>query len=220
MVMQGLEDGRLVDGTGHSVSTRSAVFVFTATASAQQQQRKQQQAAAAAAAASSGVKVGAKAAQHQQRQAFSSGAAAEGLEFGGGEQKSGSSSSNGASAGGSGRLANTVQEIAARVDDVIWLNDLKSVDLRSILDLQLDQAAAAAAVRHGIVIEVDEGAREAVVQEALRLGRGARPVAQLVRKCVLAPLAEALLAKGGGGEGCRALVSVARGGAIKLELMC
>jgi ATP-dependent Clp protease ATP-binding subunit ClpA len=98
------------------------------------------------------------------------------------------------------------------VDDVIALRPLARADLASVLDRQLAQAAAAAAARHGVELRVDAAARAALVAEAEQQGRGARPLAGLVRKRVLGPLAEALLAGGavGGGGAAAAAAPGAR----------
>jgi energy-coupling factor transporter ATP-binding protein EcfA2 len=234
VVMQGLEDGRLVDGTGHSVSTRSAVFVFTATAAPLPTRGGSVGSSggggvqAAGGGGSSGALAGGGAAGRaatagggglpaQRVQRYSVSAGAEGLEFGGGggSGASGTGSARPTTAGG---LPAAVQEAAARVDEVIWLNDLGEGALGDILDAQLAEAAALAAARHGVALEVDAAARRAVVAEAARARRGARPLAQIVRRAVLAPLAEALLAEdaagGGGGDGAPrvARVTCATGG--------
>jgi hypothetical protein len=91
-----------------------------------------------------------------------------------------------------------MSELASRVDDVITFRPLSPTAVVQIVERQLEEAAELAA-QHGVALDVDESARQALAAAGWDPVRGARRVQKLVRQHVLVPLAEALLQLPAGG---------------------
>lgn len=112
------------------------------------------------------------------------------------EEPVGPSSAAGGGSGSSnssrGGWSVTMSELASRVDDVITFKPLSPTAVLQIVERQLEEAAELAA-QHGVALEVDDSARQALAAAGWDPVRGARRVQKLVRQHVLVPLAEALL---------------------------
>jgi ATP-dependent Clp protease ATP-binding subunit ClpB len=96
-------------------------------------------------------------------------------------------------------------EFLNRVDDVIVFRPLSRGDLRAIVDIQLDYVRRLLEPR-GVKLDVEDGAKDALVDMAYQPALGARPLRLAIVHHVQDPLAEALL-KGGFGTGVTIRVS-------------
>jgi ATP-dependent Clp protease ATP-binding subunit ClpB len=86
-------------------------------------------------------------------------------------------------------------EFLNRIDDVIVFRPLARTDLARIVDIQLDRVRALLAPRR-VKLEVDEAAKQRLVELGYQPALGARPLRRAIVQHVQDPLAEKLLEKG------------------------
>ncbi len=86
-------------------------------------------------------------------------------------------------------------EFLNRIDDVIVFRPLAREDLSKIVDIQLDRVRSLLAPR-GVKIELDDSARDRLVELGYHPALGARPLRRAILKEVQDPLAERLLGRG------------------------
>jgi ATP-dependent Clp protease ATP-binding subunit ClpB len=107
-------------------------------------------------------------------------------------------------------------EFLNRVDDVIIFHPLGTEELRQIVDLQLKRLAGMAADL-GVVLEVTEGAKEAIARSGYDPAYGARPLKRAIQRMVQDPLALRMLEEDVP-EGTRVRVVEAGEGELAFEL--
>lgn len=86
-------------------------------------------------------------------------------------------------------------EFLNRIDDVIVFRPLARADLARIVDIQLDRVRALLAPRR-VKLEVDDAAKQRLVELGYQPALGARPLRRAIAQHVQDPLAEKLLEKG------------------------
>ncbi len=79
-------------------------------------------------------------------------------------------------------------EFLNRVDDIIIFNYLSKVDIRKIVDLELEKVAQRLKTK-GIEIKIVDFAKELFAEQGFDLNLGARPLKRVIQKLVLDPLA-------------------------------
>ncbi|EDM77467.1 ATP-dependent chaperone protein ClpB [Plesiocystis pacifica SIR-1] len=84
-------------------------------------------------------------------------------------------------------------EFINRVDGVLQFHALRAEDMLAILEVQLRGLRARLAQRE-LELELDEGARRWLAERGYDAEFGARPLARLIRRSILDPLARTLLA--------------------------
>ena len=101
-------------------------------------------------------------------------------------------------------------EFLNRIDDLVVFKQLEREQLARIIDVQLEKLRRNLSDR-GITIELEDSARELLVQQGYDPVYGARPLKRTIQKRVLDPLAVRVL-EGEVTEGDRILVDVEAGG--------
>lgn len=96
--------------------------------------------------------------------------------------------------------ASLLSELGARVDDAVRLQPLGRTAANAIVAQQLEGAAAVART-HGVMLQVEPQAVEWLAAAGFSPTSGARPLAQLVRRYVLVPLAAAIMQHGSSSSG-------------------
>jgi ATP-dependent Clp protease ATP-binding subunit ClpB len=100
-------------------------------------------------------------------------------------------------------------EFLNRIDDIVVFEQLSRDEIAQIIDVQLERLRANLAER-GIKIELDDAARDLIVQEGYDPVYGARPLRRAIQTLVQNPLAVSLL-KGDIASGQTVKVSAADG---------
>jgi ATP-dependent Clp protease ATP-binding subunit ClpB len=109
-------------------------------------------------------------------------------------------------------------EFLNRVDDVVVFHPLRRVDLRRIVDLQLDRVAALAA-ELGVSLEVEPQVRDLLAAEGYDPVYGARPLKRVIQSRIQNPLALRLLEEEvGEGARIRVLAPAEPGGDLGFEV--
>lgn len=83
-------------------------------------------------------------------------------------------------------------EFLNRIDELIVFNALRRNDIEKIVDIQLTQIKEKLAKR-GIVVSVDETARNYIVENGFDPDFGARPIARLIQKTILDAMADKMI---------------------------
>jgi ATP-dependent Clp protease ATP-binding subunit ClpB len=83
-------------------------------------------------------------------------------------------------------------EFLNRVDDVVVFRPLSRVQLRQIVELQLERVRQLLADRH-IALDITESAEDAIAEEGFDPAFGARPLKRAIQRLVQNPLALRIL---------------------------
>ena len=83
-------------------------------------------------------------------------------------------------------------EFLNRVDDIVIFGQLSRGEIAKIIDVQLERLRAMLAER-GMVLELDESARELLASEGYDPNYGARPLKRAIQTLIQNPLAVKLL---------------------------
>jgi len=92
----------------------------------------------------------------------------------------------------SNQRAQLLPTLLARVDDIVPFHRISTPNMRLVAQIQIDEVCQQVASR-GSELQVPQSVVEAIAKAAMLLNQGARPVQQLVRQAVLAPLSQELL---------------------------
>jgi ATP-dependent Clp protease ATP-binding subunit ClpB len=79
-----------------------------------------------------------------------------------------------------------------RVDDIVIFGQLSRVEITKIIDVQLERLRAMLAER-GMVLQLDDSARELLASEGYDPNYGARPLKRAIQTLIQNPLAVKLL---------------------------
>ncbi len=105
-------------------------------------------------------------------------------------------------------------EFLNRIDEIVIFNYLNKVEIRRIVDLELDKVSKRLKAK-GIRIEVTEAAKEFLVERGFDVNLGARPLKRVIQKMVLDTLALKIVSRETS-EGDRVIVDL-KNGVIVLE---
>ncbi|MFZ9669053.1 MAG: ATP-dependent Clp protease ATP-binding subunit [Solirubrobacterales bacterium] len=100
-------------------------------------------------------------------------------------------------------------EFLNRIDEVIVFHKLSREEVREIVDLLLGRVRHQVA-EHEIVLELDDGAKDFLVEKGWDPSMGARPLRRAIQRYVEDPLADEVLKAGGGEAVAGSLVTVTR----------
>ena len=100
-------------------------------------------------------------------------------------------------------------EFLNRIDEVIVFHKLSREEVREIVDLLLGRVRHQVA-EHEIVLELDDGAKDFLVEKGWDPAMGARPLRRAIQRYVEDPLADEVLKAGGGEAVSGSLVTVTR----------
>ena len=84
-------------------------------------------------------------------------------------------------------------ELLNRFDDIIVFRQLERADVSKILDIELKRVTDRLAAAKGIAVELDESARNFLLDKGFDQAFGARPLRRAIENHLESPLAEALL---------------------------
>ncbi len=84
-------------------------------------------------------------------------------------------------------------ELLNRFDDIIVFRQLERADVSKILDIELKRVTDRLAAAKGISVELDESARDFLLDKGFDQAFGARPLRRAIENHLESPLAEALL---------------------------
>ncbi len=84
-------------------------------------------------------------------------------------------------------------ELLNRFDDIIVFRQLERADVSKILDIELKRVTDRLATAKGISVELDESARDFLLDKGFDQAFGARPLRRAIENHLESPLAEALL---------------------------
>ena len=100
-------------------------------------------------------------------------------------------------------------EFLNRIDEVIVFHKLSREEVREIVELLLGRVRQQVA-EHEIVLELDDGAKDFLVDKGWDPSMGARPLRRAIQRYVEDPLADEVLRAGGGEAVAGSLVTVTR----------
>ena len=100
-------------------------------------------------------------------------------------------------------------EFLNRIDEVIVFHKLSREEVREIIELLLGRVRQQVA-EHEIVLEMDDGAKDFLVDKGWDPSMGARPLRRAIQRYVEDPLADEVLRAGGGEAVAGSLVTVTR----------
>jgi ATP-dependent Clp protease ATP-binding subunit ClpC len=98
-------------------------------------------------------------------------------------------------------------EFLNRLDDTIVFKSLTREDLVTIVDYELRKVRERLASEHGLTLELDDGAKEFLIEKGYNPDFGARPLRRAIEQHVEDPISEEIL-RGNYKEASRILVSV------------